>query len=579
MERARTATESGDVAGLRAVGEEQVELTKTARELGELWSQMQEPQVAHKLPVSNYVEPRQALLMERARTATESGDVAGLRAVGEGQVALTKTAGELAELWSQLQVPQISYDPAVSKYVDPRRAELVERGRTAAESGDTVALSKVGEEQVALTKTAGELAKLWSQMQVPQVTHKLPVSNYVEPRQALLMERARTATESGDVAGLRAVGEEQVALTKTAGELAELWSRLSQSEIAADLAVAKYVEPGKSKRMEFARAAVDSGDVATMRSLAQAYTALVKDASAIRDVAPCVDASRFAPLVAAWQAALLADDATLADTAKREILALPRTGGVCAWSEVLVSAPNPSIITDSSIRERISATGLPWRVKDRTTGIEMVLIPAGKYRRGASAGDSDAYVDERPSHDVVITKAFYMGVYEVAQGEWQKLMGNNPSRFQGDLLPVEKVSWEETQEFLRQSNGLRLPTEGEWEYACRGGTTSSRYGELAAIAWYERNSGDRTHAVGGKLANGYGLHDMLGNVNEWCSDWYGSYDSSEQRDPLGPSSGQYRVCRGGSWNLFVRHCRASNRNSNPPANRYYNLGFRVARTP
>jgi formylglycine-generating enzyme required for sulfatase activity len=200
----------------------------------------------------------------------------------------------------------------------------------------------------------------------------------------------------------------------------------------------------------------------------------------------------------------------------------PRRHSVHEWAEVLVDAPDSSIITDKAIRERISATGLPWRVKDRATGIEMVVIPPGKYMRGASPGDSQVswFSNERPSHEVVITKAFYMGVYEVTQGEWQKIMDGNPSRFKGDRLPVEKVSWDDTQEFLIKSKGLRLPTEGEWEYACRGGTTSSRYGELDAIGWYEGSSGSKSHPVGGRRANGFGLHDMLGNVWEWCSDWY-----------------------------------------------------------
>jgi formylglycine-generating enzyme required for sulfatase activity len=234
------------------------------------------------------------------------------------------------------------------------------------------------------------------------------------------------------------------------------------------------------------------------------------------------------------------------------------------------------------MRDRISATGLPWRVKDRTTGIEMVLIPAGKYMRGASEAD----YDERPAHEVTITKAFYVGVYEVTQHEWQRMMDSNPSNFQGDRLPVERVSWDDTQEFLRKSKGLRLPTEGEWEYACRGGTTGSRYGDLDVIGWYVGNSAGyvgngagKSYPVGGKQANDFGLHDMLGNVYEWCSDWYGSYSSSGQTDPSGPSSGSNRVCRGGSWGSVGRDCRASYRNVNAPAGRNRGLGFRVARTP
>jgi serine/threonine protein kinase len=256
----------------------------------------------------------------------------------------------------------------------------------------------------------------------------------------------------------------------------------------------------------------------------------------------------------------------------------PRRHSVHEWAEVLVDAPDSSIITDKAIRERISATGLPWRVQDRATGIEMVVIPPGKYMRGASPGDSEADDDERPAHEVAITKSFYLGVYEVTQSEWKKLMRNNPSHFRGARLPVENVSWNDTQEFLGKSKALRLPTEGEWEYACRAGTTGSRYGDLDQVAWYDGNSGNTTHAVGGKQANGFGLHDTHGNVLEWCSDWYGDYPSGSQVDPLGPSSGYGRVCRGGSWHLYDRNCRASTRSDIAPADGYCYLGFRVART-
>jgi formylglycine-generating enzyme required for sulfatase activity len=315
-----------------------------------------------------------------------------------------------------------------------------------------------------------------------------------------------------------------------------------------------------------------------MRSLSQAYRALVIDASAISDVAPCVDPSRLEPVLASWQSAVAADDVARAESAKREILEFAEAG-ICTWAETLVAAPDASIITDQSTRERIITTELPWRVKDRATGIEMVLIPSGKYMRGASPGDSEAFNDERPPHEVVITKSFYLGVYEVTQSEWQKLMGSNPSHFKGARLPVESVSWNDTQEFLGKSKGLRLPTEGEWEYACRAGTTGSRYGDLHQVAWYDRNSGETTHAVGGKQSNGFGLHDMLGNVWEWCSDWYGAYPGGSQVDPSGPSSGENPVFRGGAWNNFVGICRASTRGNIAPAGRSSNLGFRVARTP
>jgi formylglycine-generating enzyme required for sulfatase activity len=254
-------------------------------------------------------------------------------------------------------------------------------------------------------------------------------------------------------------------------------------------------------------------------------------------------------------------------------------GRVAAWADVLELEPKRSVIEDAAIRARISGTGLPWKVRDRMTGIEMVLIPPGKYIRGASPDDSEAFDDERPTHEVTINTAFYLGVNEVTQSEWSKLMGDNPSYFKGDRYPVETVSWDDLQPFLQKSAGLRLPTEGEWEYACRAGTTGSRYGELGDVAWYGGNSSYQTHAVGQKRANAFGLHDMLGNVWEWCSDWHGEYLSSSQTDPQGASTGSSRVLRGGSWNHAGRFCRASNRGTDAPAGGFSNIGFRVARTP
>jgi len=254
-------------------------------------------------------------------------------------------------------------------------------------------------------------------------------------------------------------------------------------------------------------------------------------------------------------------------------------GRVAAWADVLELEPKASVIADAEIRARISDTGLPWKVRDRKTGIELVLIPPGKYQRGTPVDDNVAYDDERPAHEVTISQAFYMGVTEVTQSEWSGVMGSNPSSFTGGRLPVERVSWEDIQPFLQKSSGLRLPTEGEWEYACRAGTTVSRYGELGDVAWYGDNSNGQTHDVGGKRANPFGLHDMLGNVNEWCSDWYGDYSSASQTDPQGPSTEGSRVLRGGSWTNYDWYCRASFRDSDAPALRFDDIGFRVARTP
>ena len=193
--------------------------------------------------------------------------------------------------------------------------------------------------------------------------------------------------------------------------------------------------------------------------------------------------------------------------------------------------------------------------------MDFVLIKPGSFMMGSKNGLLE---DERPVHKVTITKPFYMGVYEVTQAQWKALMGDNPFYFKGDALPVEQVSWEDCQRFLAKLNQragqgriCRLPTEAEWEYACRAGSTSDYcFGDddrLGDYAWYPRNSGYKTHPVGQKKPNAWGLYDMHGNVWEWCSDWYDAayYAESPGKDPKGPSTGQERVVRGGSWFLTV----------------------------
>jgi formylglycine-generating enzyme required for sulfatase activity len=254
-------------------------------------------------------------------------------------------------------------------------------------------------------------------------------------------------------------------------------------------------------------------------------------------------------------------------------------GDVSSWAEVLKASVDRSIVTDARLADQITAVGLPWRVYDRVTGIEMVLIPPGSFWKGALPDDAEAFDNEWPFHKVTITRAFYLAVYPVKQSEWTRLMGVNPSDFPGAPRPVENVSWDDAMAFCLKSGGsLRLPTEAEWEYACRAGTPASRYGNLDDIAWYDVNSARKTQDVGGLRANPLGLHDMLGNVWEWCSDWYGAYSSEAQVNPQGPNKGQSRVYRGGAWDVNFRRCRASRRDhyaSNVTRN---SIGFRVART-
>ena len=217
-------------------------------------------------------------------------------------------------------------------------------------------------------------------------------------------------------------------------------------------------------------------------------------------------------------------------------------------------------------------------------GIGFVRIPAGEFRMGSTSSEAES--DEQPVTQVRISRGFWLGQYEVTQAEWQAVMGSNPSYFDecGRSCPVETVSWDDAQEFIGRLNGrsggnrYRLPTEAEWEYAARAGTTGDRYGNVDAIAWYDENSGERTHPVGQKAPNAWGLHDMLGNVWEWVGGWYGDYPGGTVTDPRGPVSSWARVTRGGSWYRWASFCRSSYRNFGTPGDRFYFLGFRLLRT-
>jgi formylglycine-generating enzyme required for sulfatase activity len=277
---------------------------------------------------------------------------------------------------------------------------------------------------------------------------------------------------------------------------------------------------------------------------------------------------------------------------------------VPSWATLIEELPNPAVVTDPTLRAAIEATGYAWRVLDTATQIEMMLIPPGTFQMGCSPSNAyGCWSEENPVHTVTLTNALYMGRYEVTQAQWQARMGSNPSYFQSASSqvpaaqvpnrPVERVSWNTIQGFLAQT-GMRLPTEAEWEYAYRAGTTTAFHGFtgylsgtnddslLGNIAWWGGNSDDQTRPVGGKLANGYGLHDMSGNVWEWVSDWYGSayYSSSPQNNPTGPASGSLRVVRGGSWYDVPLRLRASFRHGYyTPDGADVNVGFRVARAP
>ena len=247
---------------------------------------------------------------------------------------------------------------------------------------------------------------------------------------------------------------------------------------------------------------------------------------------------------------------------------------------------------------------------------KMALIPAGSFRMGNITDHPDGANREKPVHEVSITRPFLMGRTEVTQAQYEAVMGSNPSYFKGPDMPVERVSWYDAVEFCNElsrqegldpcysgsgasilcdftANGYRLPTEAEWEYACRAGMetdfhtgnmthsdTSPLDPALDRAGWYYGNSGGSTHPVGEKEANAYGLYDMHGNVWEWCWDWNAVdyYASSPAEDPRGPVSGSHRVLRGGSWGYNARICRSAFRGFNNPDYLNLDIGFRLVRT-
>ena len=240
--------------------------------------------------------------------------------------------------------------------------------------------------------------------------------------------------------------------------------------------------------------------------------------------------------------------------------------------------------TSAPVRKPREETDPP---KHFTNGIGMkfVWIPPGSFVMGSPANEGGNPKSDA-QHKVTLTKGFYMGVYTVTQEEWVAVMDNNPSKFEGaKKLPVDSVSWEDCHAFIKilrkiDKKPYRLPTEAEWEYSCRAGTTAAYHfgddkGLLGQYAWYAENAGGKTHPVGQKKPNAWGLHDMHGNVFQWCQDWIGAYPQKAVVDPQGPEKGDGRVLRGGSWGHAPNECRSASRPWNEPGNRSSDFGFRL----
>ena len=247
------------------------------------------------------------------------------------------------------------------------------------------------------------------------------------------------------------------------------------------------------------------------------------------------------------------------------------------WCDVVAAEPDPAVVTDAAARARMTATKLPWKVRDRKTGIVMLLCPPGEFMMGSPTSEA-GHRDREAQHFVTITKAFYLSETEVTQEVWQKVMGTNPSVFDGVSNPVEQVSWNDCQSFC-QSSGLRLASESEWEYACRAGTTTA-YSFGASITQQQANFGSTKGSVacGSLPANQWGFREMHGNVWEWCEDGYERTASSTQ-DAVNGNSPSIRVLRGGSWDFNANNVRSSYRIIISPVNTYGSIGFRVARAP
>jgi formylglycine-generating enzyme required for sulfatase activity len=241
-----------------------------------------------------------------------------------------------------------------------------------------------------------------------------------------------------------------------------------------------------------------------------------------------------------------------------------------------------------SERDTVTSRGKEEREKlaneGNSIGMKFVLIPAGEFEMG-----SEEALTEQPVHRVKIPNPFYLGTYPVTQREWKAVMGTDPAYFKGEARPVESVSWNDVQEFIKNLNAregtatYRLPTEAEWEYACRAGTaTRYSFGESASnlneYAWYSANSGSQTHPVGQKKPNHWGLHDMHGNVYEWVQDtWHSTYTGAPRDGSAWEGSGAVRVIRDGGWCSDAGNCRSTYRFGYDQSYRNFNLGFRLLR--
>lgn len=278
-------------------------------------------------------------------------------------------------------------------------------------------------------------------------------------------------------------------------------------------------------------------------------------------------------------------------------------GVVAAWPVLtmagLFASPSPVSTASATLEEKsaLVAPAAPVRPAARANrtipdlGLALIWVEAGSFTMGSDVDEPLRNKAEGPRMEVTFTKGFWLGKTEVTQAQYEAVAGTNPSTFKaaGKNAPVDQVSWIDAMAYCRLLNereraagrlpegyAYSLPTEAQWEYACRAGTTGSYSGEAEAMAWYDKNSEGTTHPVGGRRPNAWGFHDMLGNVLEWCYDWYGDYPGGAVTDPTGPGRGYYRMARGGCWRMDLQVGRSAARAGGSAGRIDYTLGFRLA---
>ena len=286
-------------------------------------------------------------------------------------------------------------------------------------------------------------------------------------------------------------------------------------------------------------------------------------------------------------------------TTEKQLVSVQKSSAnpITEFKVITISAVSPSKASAELSTSVVDGVGKTiWIEGSNNVQAGFAWIKPGIFSMGSPQSEVDRDNIEGPQTRVTITRGFWMGIHEVTQKEFSSVMGSNPSQFKGDLLPVEQVIWYDATNYcakltvkgrhagqLPMGSVFRLPTEAEWEYACRAGTKTRfsqgddpGYVNLGKFAWYRANSGNQTHSVGQKLPNEWGLYDMYGNVYEWCSSWYGVYPGGSVVDPKGPPSGAYRAMRGGSWLYFGGDCRSASRGNYDPSDGLDDFfGFRV----